>query len=161
MTEIIINGLGHSQDGVLLLLRILLGSFFVLARFRYFYDPSRPDDPWLNGKRHDHLRWKMCTCGFPRWLAPFIASIEVSAGLGVTFGFLTPISALGLFCVTVGATFCTAKVKIKEQGPVDKIDFVSCYLWRVEILYISMALLLALNGGGRWSLDHLIVMVLS
>lgn len=143
-------------DLTMLVLRLLIGVFFVLARFRWFYDPSRPDNPWFNKARHEHLRWKMCYCGYPKWFAPFVATAEVSAGLGVIVGLLTPLAAAGLLTITIVATLCTAKEKVCEQNPADKLDYVSCYLWRVEGLYIAIAALIVLNGGGRWSLDHLL-----
>ena len=54
-----------APDVALFLVRGILGAFFVLARFRWFYDPSRPEH-WFNCGRHDHLAWKLCTCGYGR-----------------------------------------------------------------------------------------------
>lgn len=49
----VMTGFFPSQDGMILIIRLCLGLFFVLARFRYFYDPSRPDNRWFNKARHE------------------------------------------------------------------------------------------------------------
>lgn len=142
-------------DFALLLARLALGIFFILARFRYFYDPSRPEDPWLNAARVDHLRWKLCTCGvvFPKAIAPAVAVVEVGAGIFIALGLLTHLAAFGLLIILVQATRCTAREKVGKQGPVDRIDWWSCYLWTVEPLYIILAIALMVAGGGALSLD--------
>jgi len=146
------------DDLAILLLRSLLGTFFVLARFRYFFDPSRPDDRFLNAARTDHLRWKLCVCGVPqaRWFAPPVALVEVGAGLFLIAGLLTPLAAFGLLIILIQATHCTAKEKVGKQAPVDRTDWVSCYLWTVEPLYIALAIVLILTGGGAYSIDALL-----
>jgi uncharacterized membrane protein YphA (DoxX/SURF4 family) len=152
-----LSGIGY-PDVASLLLRVLLGTFFILARFRWFYDPSRPDDPWFNALRHKHLRWKLCSCGYydHPLLVGFVACVEVSAGFAVVFGLLTMLATLGLLAVLLFATFCTAKEKVCEQKPVDCIDCVSCYLWRVEGVYITIAFALLAMGPGNLSLDAMV-----
>lgn len=144
----------------LLLNRASLGLFFVLARFRFFYDPSKPaGERWCNKERHHSLTHKMDFCGLKHWpygWAWVTAFVELFAGLGVIFGLLTPLSALGLFVLLLVATRCTAVAKVREQNPVDKLDCVSCYLWRVEGLYIVQAMIVLLAGPGTYSLDALI-----
>lgn len=156
--QTILGGL-HSFDFAILLARLLLGGFFFLARFRYFFDPSRPDDPWCNGLRHRSLCNKMGHCGytkFPDAMASLVAAVEVLGGMLVIIGWLTVPAAAGLLVVTLFATACTWKDKIYEQHPVDAVDCVSCYLWRVEGLYIGMALMIILAGPGAYSLDALL-----
>lgn len=155
MRDLLLSGFGL-QDALLLLLRVTLGGFYVLARFRFFFDPSRPGAMFCNADRHQSLTNKMQHCGWcnmPRLWAWTVASIEVSAGLALIFGLLTIPAAFGLLAITIGATLCTAKQKVMEQHPVDCIDCVSCYLWRVEGLYIAMAVAILLAGPGRYSLD--------
>lgn len=147
-----------SADIASLVVRLALGSFFVLARFRYFFDPSKTNGMFLNVDRHTSLRNKMCHCGYagnPSFFANFTAVIEVFAGLGVLFGLLTTVSAFGLLVITLCGTMCTAKTKVMEQHPVDKLDCVSCYLWRVEGLYLVFAALVFVLGPGVYSLDHI------
>ena len=145
----------HSTDLGTFLLRIVLGLFFVLARFRFFYDPSKPyGTQWLNRDRVTHLRNKLHACGYHNsCLACFVACVEVGGGLALIFGFLTILATLGLIVILIFATLCTARNKVGEQCPVDGLDCCSCYLWRVEGVYIIIAIAILLFGPGAWSLD--------
>ena len=150
-------------DVASLLLRVVLGSFFVLARFRWMYDPSRPAAPWFNGARHMHLEKRLCTCGYGLHpvMCDVVAWTEVLAGSAILVGLFTPLALVGILCVLMFATICTAHDKVMAQEPVDKIDCVSCYLWRVEGVYIAIALSLLALGAGRYSLDALLSPVFS
>lgn len=143
-------------DIVLFLARLIVGVFFVLARFRWFYDPTRTP-AWFNPERRKHLVWKLCACGYGTHpiLAAGVALVEVTAGLGLIVGLLVQPAAAALFATLLFATLCTAREKVLEQNPVDKVDCVSCYLWRVEGPYLLLCLGLALVGGGYYSLDYL------
>lgn len=149
----------EATDIALLIARLLLGVFFVLARFRFFWDPSRPIMPWLNIVRQESFINKLAYCGCKKrakqwaWCA---AAIEVAAGFGLIFGLLTWLSALGLLVVLLVATRCTWRQKVYEQHPVDKADVVCAYLWRVEGLYIGLAVMILLAGPGKYSLDYLL-----
>jgi uncharacterized membrane protein YphA (DoxX/SURF4 family) len=157
---LLVHGLGYG-DIIQLIARLLLGVFFVLARFRFFYDPTPPDGgrSWMNPWRHAHLAAKMEHCGFktrPLFFAWFAAVVEVSAGFGVLFGFLAPLSAIGLLVITSIGTRCTARDKILKQQPIDTIQCCEDYLWLPEPLYIGLALIVILGGAGPYSLDALL-----
>lgn len=145
-------------DLALLILRVALGGFFVGYRFRWFYDPSATDQKWFSPSRRAALQKKMCQCGYGRnpWLAAFVAWVELLAGLGVVFGLLTSLSALGLLAVLVFATCCTAKEKVLRQFPVDPLDACVCYFWTVEPLYIAITIVLLLCGSGHYAIDAFI-----
>lgn len=146
-------------DAALLVARILLGTFFILARFRFFYDPSKPDNCWLHPDRCDSLTRKIAYCGMTTWSkgwAWVAATVEVAAGFAVLLGLLTLPAAFGLLVTLLIATRCTAYEKVMEQHPVDKLDCVACYLWRVEGLYIGLAIIILLAGPGAYSIDYLI-----
>lgn len=156
MRQLLLNGL-HFQDFALFLLRQVLGWFFILARFRWICDPSRASTTgmWFNADRRHHLEWKLCSCGYSRHpaLSGFVAMVEILAGGAVVVGLLTVPALLGLLAVLVCATYCTAQEKVKEQNPVDCIDCVSCYLWRVEGVYLALAVALLCLGPGKYALD--------
>lgn len=160
MLREVLSGVG-AADAASLLARITLGSFFVLARFRSFYDPSKPEGCRVfNGDRFSSLQRKLCSCGFKRQLTVWTwitAAVEVLGGLGLVAGLLTVPAALGLLVLTLRASMCTAWAKISEQNPVDTLDCVACYLWRVEGIYIALALLILLLGPGSYSLDSLLI----
>lgn len=139
----------------LLLNRVTLGTFYLLARFRFFYDPSKPaKERWLNKERSASLTAKMQHCGFtsyPYAWAWIAASIEVIGGGMLIAGVFSAFAALGLSVLTLFATRCTWRSKVYEQNPVDCVDVCSCYLWRVEGLYILMALIVILAGPGGFT----------
>lgn len=169
-------------DAAMLVARIALGLFFVLARFRFFYDPAggarlpwitanklpglTQDQQiaynwrkWFNPRRAHSLTTKLMYCGCtikPSLQAWIAAAVEVLAGIGLIVGLLTVPSALALLVVLLVATRCTAKEKVCEQNPCDKLDVVCAYLWRVEGLYIALAVIILLGGPGAYSLDYLI-----
>lgn len=150
-------GLGYSDLG-LFLNRLVLGIFFLLARFRWFWDPTRVPE-FFNPERHKHLANKLCTCGY-HWhpkLSAAVATVEVFAGCALIVGLLTVPAAFGLLVILSFATYCTARAKVMAQSPVDRADCVSCYLWRVEGVYIVLAISTILMGPGKVSLDYLLL----
>lgn len=159
--QYLFQGIFGSIDFALLASRLALGVFFVLARFRWLYDPSR-EPRWLNPARHDHLAWKLCSCGYSRnlYLADFVAIVEIAAGVALVVGFVTPLASLALLATLLFATRCTAVEKTLKQNPVDKVDAVSCYLWTVEPHLIVFALVGLTGGPGAYSIDALILRLL-
>jgi uncharacterized membrane protein YphA (DoxX/SURF4 family) len=159
LREAFCGGMG-STDAASLLARLTLGTFYLLARFRSFYDPSKPPGCRLfNPDRFGSLSKKLCSCGFSSNLRLWTwvtASVEVFGGLALITGLLTTAAAVGLLILTLRATVCTAWAKISEQNPVDGIDCVACYLWRVEGVYIALALVILMLGPGRFSIDWLL-----
>ena len=150
---------GFSQDFASLFMRVFLGVFFVLARFSYVFDPSKPEgDKWFSKARHASLRNKLDHCGWgcTDWLPPFIAWVEILAGLALIVGLLSTLSAAGLLVICVIGTMCTGYEKTMCQNPVDRIDVCSCYLWCPEPIYVVLALAIVLVGPGTYSLDYLI-----
>lgn len=147
---------GAAPDFLIAFVRVTLGVFFVLARFRWFWDPSRSPSCWFNPARHQHLAQRLCTCGYGLhpFLSGLVACIEVSAGFALIFGLLSTLATMGLTGVLLFGTWCTARTKVLEQNPVDPVDCVSCYLWRVEGIYLAMAFGLLFSGPGRFSLDY-------
>src|SRR6185369_1492383 len=146
------------EAAVLFIARFTLGFFFVSYRFRWFYDPTPQDGgpQWCNPYRHLNLRRKLCQCGWgiSPSMAAFVAIVESLAGLGVIFGLLTTLSALGLLLILLVATICTAREKTLRQKPVDSIDVVNCYLWNPEPVYMVLAVVVMVLGPGWFSLDN-------
>ena len=80
-----------------------------------------------------------------------ILSIAEPAGaVGLIFGFLTQLAALGLVIVMLGAIqFLISKVhrKFKEANAPG---------WEFEFMLMIVAIALAIMGGGKFALDHVI-----
>lgn len=168
MNYVMLNGLGLADLG-LFVIRLVLGGFFFLARFRWVYDPSAVKQVpsvgmdgvlipahWFNPIRLVSLQAKMVKCGYGNnfYLSAFVALAEIFAGLALIVGIFVVPASLGLLILLLFATRCTWREKTFKQNPVDKVHVAECYLWTPEPLYITLALLLFFAGGGVYSLDH-------
>lgn len=126
--------------------RIATGSFFALSGFHKLF----------NRGRHRTLVGTLDTCGVPcvRVMQWFVPSVELSAGLGLAFGFLTPLAALIAICV---AATCTDGLKrIRSWQPLDKADAVDDLLYLPEFIYIILLSFFVAAGAGPLSLDAII-----
>jgi uncharacterized membrane protein YphA (DoxX/SURF4 family) len=152
MTDFLVGP--HWSDLGMFLIRLLLGGFMVLYRFRWFYDPTQPD-PWFSQHRRHMLTVRLCSCNYSHSFAMcfLVASVEILAGLALIVGLLAIPAAFGILIILSFATWCTAWENTAPQNPVDCVDVVSCYLRTIEPLYITMALAIVLMGPGQWSLD--------
>ena len=75
---------------------------------------------------------------------------EPAGGLGVIFGFLTQLAALGLVIAMLGALqFLITKVHRKWTGE-------NSAGWEFEFMLLVVALAIAILGGGRYALDRVI-----
>lgn len=157
IAHLFLYGFGDARDVAILFQRVILGVFFILARFRVVYDPSRANEGWFPASRIAHLKTKVgSVCkysGVPWW---FLAGVELIGGAAVIVGCNTVMAAFGLACVTFFGTLCTWRERVCKQAPADKIDKVSCYLWLPEPIYLLLAINLVLTGAGRYSMDALI-----
>ena len=75
---------------------------------------------------------------------------EPAGGLGVLFGFLTQLAALGLVIVMLGAIqFLITTVHRKFTGE-------NVAGWEFEFMLLIVALALFIMGGGKYALDRLV-----
>ena len=149
--------LDWTHDLATFAIRFVVGWFFLLYRFRWFYDPTQAQ-PWISIYRQAKLRRRMRTCGYSTHpaMCAFIAAAEMAGGIALVVGFLTRPAAFGILIILLFATFCTARENTIVQKPVDSIDVVSCYLRTIEPLYILLLAVLVLLGPGAWSVDAMI-----
>jgi len=148
------NDVDSVLDLFLLANRLALGGFFILARFRWVYDPSK-QDRWFNLQRHDSLCRKLDQCGFGNsWaLSAVVALGEILGGASLIVGLLTVPAALGLAVVLLCAIITNSHLKVVAQGPVDRIHCVECFLWTPEGWMLLSATMLVVMGPGALSLD--------
>jgi uncharacterized membrane protein YphA (DoxX/SURF4 family) len=128
--------------------RIATGSFFALSGFHKLF----------NHARHRTLITTLEACGVPwirvmQWLVP---SVELAAGLGLAFGFLTPLAALGLIAICVVATCTDGLKRIRSWQPLDKADAVDDLLYLPEFIYVILLSFFVAAGAGPLSLDAII-----
>ena len=126
--------LHHFSDFALLILRLALGTVFI-----------------VHGT-HKRGLWKMQpSAQMPAGLLTklrILSIVEPAGGLGVLFGFLTQLAALGLVIVMLGAIqFLITKVHRKFTGD-------NSAGWEFEFMLLIVALALAILGGGKYALDR-------
>jgi putative oxidoreductase len=125
-----IPGLLQYTDLALLFMRLLVGWVFVYSGW------SHAKNPVKRGK----------SIGTSPGVTRLIGIAEVAGGLGVAFGVLTPIAAIGLILIMLGAI--SKKIFVWHTGFWGK----GTDGWHYDLLFVAMCLVIATTGGGRWVL---------
>lgn len=124
------------SDLALLILRLALGAVFI-----------------MHGT-HKRGLWKMQpSAQMPAGMLTklrILSIVEPAGGLGVLFGFLTQLAALGLVIVMLGAIqFLITTVHRKFTGE-------NVAGWEFEFMLLIVALALFIMGGGKYALDRVV-----
>jgi putative oxidoreductase len=117
-------------DAALLFMRLLVGIVFITSGW------SHAKDPVTRGK----------SIGASPAFTRFLGVAELAGGLGVAFGVLVQLAALGLILVMLGAI--QKKVFVWHTGFWGKHSDG----WHYDLLFVSMCLVIAATGGGRYVL---------
>jgi putative oxidoreductase len=118
------------SDAAILLMRLMVGLVFVTSGW------SHVKDPVTRGK----------SIGLSPGTTRFLGLSELAGGLGVTFGVLTQIAALGLILIMLGAI--QKKIVVWHTGFWGK----HTDGWHYDLLFVVMNLVIATTGGGRYVL---------
>jgi putative oxidoreductase len=118
------------SDTALLLMRLLVGLVFVTSGW------SHVKDPVTRGK----------SIGISPGITRLLGLAEMAGGLGVAFGVLTQLAALGLILVMLGAI--QKKIFVWQTGFWGKHSDG----WHYDLLFVVMNLVIATTGGGRYVL---------
>jgi putative oxidoreductase len=118
------------SDAAILLMRLLVGLVFVSSGW------SHVKDPVTRGK----------SIGISPGITRFLGLAELAGGLGVAFGVLTQLAALGLILIMLGA--------IQKKMFVWHTGFWGKHTdgWHYDLLLVVMNLVIATTGGGRYVL---------
>lgn len=130
---------GPAVDAGLVTLRVLVGVTFSLHGFQKLFG-------WLGGGGIDGTAAWFRSLGFGdgRVAAVMAGTAEVTGGLGLALGLLTPLAAAAM----IGAMTTAAFVNNDEGG------FWSVYKgWELNGYLIVVAAAVAITGPGRYSLD--------
>lgn len=144
---ILFTGLNF-PDLAVTLLRVAMGLFFVISGYHKLFNP----------KRHAVIAQTMVADHVPdaRFNSWFVPSVEFLGGGALLIGFLTPLAALGLFCVCCVATLVDGIKRVVTWGPLDEADFFDDVLYLPEVLYAIILLAIMMTGAGPFSVDALI-----
>jgi putative oxidoreductase len=118
------------SDAALLLMRLLVGLVFVTSGW------SHAKDPVARGT----------SIGISPGITRLLGLAEMAGGLGVAFGILTQLAALGLILVMLGAI--QKKIFVWHTGFWGKHSDG----WHYDLLFVAMNLVIATTGGGRYVL---------
>jgi len=118
------------SDEALLLMRLLVGWVFISSGW------SHAKDPVARAKQIG------MSPGFTR----FLGIAELAGGLGVALGAFTQLAALGLILIMLGAI--QKKIFVWHTGFWGKASDG----WHYDLLFVTMCLVIATTGGGRYVL---------
>ena len=125
--------LGNLTDASLLLLRLMAGIVFITSGWSHLSNPSQRSKDIEMSK------------GF----TAFLGAAELAGGLGVTFGILTQLAAIGLILVMLGAI--QKKVFVWRTGFWGPSGTNG---WSYETMLIVMNLVILTTGGGNLSIGN-------
>jgi uncharacterized membrane protein YphA (DoxX/SURF4 family) len=147
IAEVWHSGFGGTEP-IYAILRTLIGVFFVFSGYHKLF----------NKKRHETLVETLKSSHIPaiKYMQWFVPGIEFFGGLGVVFGFMTVLAAVGLLCLLFVATCTDGLKRIPDEKPLDWADYADCFLYLPEVLLIMLLMLVITSGAGPYSLDHFI-----
>ena len=123
--------LAHFTDVAFLLLRVMVGVVFITSGWKHFQDPeARSKD-----------------IGMSKGFTIFLGASEIAGGLGLIFGFLTQLTAIGLILIMLGAIW--KKIFVWQTGFWGKSGTNG---WSYDTMFVVMNLVIVTTGGGNLSL---------
>ncbi len=117
-------------DAALLLLRLMIAAVFGTSGYSHLKDPV--------GRSQ--------TIGMSKGFTVFLGAAELAGALGLAFGVLTQLAALGLIFVMLGAI--QKKIAVWHTGFWGK----GSQGWHYDLIFVVMNLVVIATGGGRWVL---------
>ena len=117
-------------DAALLLLRLMIAAVFGSSGYSHLKDPA--------GRAQ--------SIGMSKGFTVFLGVAEVAGALGVLFGVLPRLAALGLILVMLGAI--QKKIFVWHTGFWGK----GSQGWHYDLMLVVMNLVVIATGGGRWTL---------
>jgi putative oxidoreductase len=118
------------SDAALLLMRVMVGLVFVTSGWSHVKDPVT----------------RGTSIGISPGITRLLGLAEMAGGLGVAFGVLPQLAALGLILVMLGAI--QKKIFVWHTGFWGKHSDG----WHYDLLFVVMNLVIATTGGGRYVL---------
>lgn len=122
--------LSRLTDVALLLLRFMVATIFVTSGYSHLKDPAA----------------RAKSIEMPKSFTIFLGIAEVAGGLGVGFGVLTQLAAIGLILIMLGAI----KKKIVNWHTGFWGEKASG--WHYDLMFVLMNLVIACTNGGAYVL---------
>jgi putative oxidoreductase len=122
--------LAQFTDLGLLLMRLMVGLVFVTSGWSHVTKTEQ----------------RSKSIGMSKGFTLFLGIAELAGGLGVAFGVLTQLAAIGLIVVMLGAI--QKKIFVWHLGFWGE----KTYGWHYDLMFIIMNLVILFTSGGRWVL---------
>lgn len=120
----------HYSDYAILLLRLMVAFVYLASGWADFQSPAE----------------RAKSLGLSKGLTLFIGAAEIAGGLGIAFGVLTQLAAMGLVLIMFGAM--DRKIRVWKTGFWgEKNDG-----WQYDLNFILMLLVIITTNGGRFTL---------
>ena len=119
-------------DAALLLLRLMIAVVFGTSGWSHLKDPA--------GRSQ--------SIGMSKGFTVFLGAAELAGALGVAFGVLIQLAALGLILIMLGAI--QKKIFVWHTGFWGK----GSQGWHYDLMFVLINLAVIATGGGRWVLLH-------
>lgn len=113
-----------------LLLRLMVGVVFITSGWSHLKDPEA----------------RSKSIGMSKGFTILLGTAEVAASLGIMFGVLTQIAAVGLIVIMLGAIW--KKISVWHTGFWGEKNSG----WHYDLMFVVMNLVIMFTGGGRWVL---------
>jgi putative oxidoreductase len=122
--------LARFTDLSLLLLRLMVGMVFIASGWN---DVAKAEE-------------RSKSIGMSKGFTMFLGVAEIAGSLGVMFGVLTQLAAIGLILIMLGAI--QKKIFVWHSGFWGE----SGYGWHYDLMLVVMTLVILCTDGGRWVL---------
>jgi putative oxidoreductase len=120
--------LAQYTDLSLLLLRLMIATVFVTSGWHHVTDPKR----------------RAKSIGLSPGFTMFVGAAELAGGLGVAFGVLTQLAAIGLILIMLGAI--QKKMFVWHTGFWGE----KASGWHYDLMLVLMNLVVACTNGGKY-----------
>jgi putative oxidoreductase len=127
-SRVLFPELTRLTDLALLLLRFMVALVFGTSGWNHLKSPEE----------------RSKSIGMSKGFTMFLGTAEVLASLGLAFGVLTQLAALGLILIMLGA--------IQKKIFVWHIGFWVANGWNYDLMLVVMNFLILVTGGGRYAL---------
>ena len=130
--------LATRAESTTLLIRIMIGVVFLSEGIQKFQFPEKVGVG----------RFEKIGLPNPEFLAPFVASVEITCGLLILIGLLTRLASVPLLGIMIVALLTTKAEILLREGFWEMM-----HASRTDWAMLLGSTFLLIRGGGRWSVD--------
>jgi putative oxidoreductase len=130
------------NSGAIVLIRLMVGVVFLSEGIQKFLFPA------LRGAG----RFESIGLPSPGFLGPFVGAFEITCGILILLGLVTRLASVPLITIMIVA-ITTTKIPILASDGLWQM----LHAGRTDLAMLMGSLFLLLKGGGRWSVDQILM----